>query len=138
MNRHYNGQTRKDDKTNNDLQNTRKLKINTKVMNVRCNTNLHPCIFIKCSYISGLPAVITMASYFPDVTVNDIPFPQALRQLEEAGAAVVGLNCSRGPKSMLPLLREIRKVCKVVIRCLEHRANNLDVFSVYAVRKTMT
>lgn len=55
-----------------------------------------------------------MASYFPDVTVNDIPFPQALRQLEEAGAAVVGLNCARGPKSMLPLLREIRKVCKVV------------------------
>ncbi|XP_076096217.1 S-methylmethionine--homocysteine S-methyltransferase BHMT2-like [Mytilus galloprovincialis] len=60
----------------------------------------------------GLPAVITMAAYFPDITVDDIPFPQALRKLEEAGAAVVGLNCARGPKTMLPLIKEIRKVCK--------------------------
>ena len=54
-----------------------------------------------------------MAAYFPDITVDDIPFPQALRKLEEAGAAVVGLNCARGPKTMLPLIKEIRKVCKV-------------------------
>ncbi|CAG2253942.1 BHMT [Mytilus edulis] len=47
-------------------------------------------------YGKGLPAVITMAAYFPNITVDDIPFPQALRKLEEAGAAVVGLNCARG------------------------------------------
>lgn len=62
-----------------------------------------------------MPAVITMASYSPDVTLNDITFPEAMKLLEDAGADVVGLNCSRGPKTMLPLLKEIRKVCKVYV-----------------------
>ena len=57
--------------------------------------------------------MITIAPYVPDVTSDDVPIPQALRQLEELGADVVGLNCARGPGSMLPLLRECRKVCKV-------------------------
>lgn len=63
----------------------------------------------------GLPAVITMTAYFPDVTTDEIPIPDAMRRLEEAGAAVVGLNCGRGPETMLPLLRKIRKVCKVIV-----------------------
>ena len=54
-----------------------------------------------------------MTAYLPDKTLDDVPIPEACRRLEEAGATVVGLNCGRGPKSMLPLLREIRKVCKV-------------------------
>ena len=49
----------------------------------------------------------------PDHTVDDVLFPEACRRLEESGAAVVGLNCARGPSSMLPLLKEIREVCKV-------------------------
>ncbi|XP_071114864.1 betaine--homocysteine S-methyltransferase 1-like, partial [Haliotis cracherodii] len=63
-------------------------------------------------YGKGLPAVITMAAYVPDRTTDDVPFPQAMRRLEEEGAAVVGLNCARGPATMLPLLREIRQTCK--------------------------
>ncbi|KAK6170800.1 hypothetical protein SNE40_019105 [Patella caerulea] len=39
-------------------------------------------------YGNGLPAVITLAPYGPKRTVDCVPFPQALRQLEEAGAAV--------------------------------------------------
>ena len=61
---------------------------------------------------TGLPAVITMVPYSSKRTVDGVPFPQALRQLEEGGAAVVGLNCGHGPDTMLPLLREIRQVCK--------------------------
>ena len=64
-------------------------------------------------FISGLPAVITMTAFVPDTTLDDIPFPEALRRLEEAGAAVVGLNCSRGPSTMMPLLKDIRAVCQV-------------------------
>lgn len=60
----------------------------------------------------GCPAVITMAAYFPDQTTDNVPFPEALKRLEDQGAAVVGLNCSRGPETMLPLLKEVRKVCK--------------------------
>lgn len=66
------------------------------------------------SYIAGLPAVITMAAHIPDKTTDDIPITEALKRLEDQGAAVVGLNCSRGPAVMMPLMREIRKVCKVM------------------------
>ncbi|RUS75368.1 hypothetical protein EGW08_016858 [Elysia chlorotica] len=63
-------------------------------------------------YGNGLPAVVTMAPYSRDTTLEDIPLPDALRQLEVAGADVVGLNCSRGPETMMPLLEEARKTCK--------------------------
>jgi hypothetical protein len=63
--------------------------------------------------LSGVPAVITLTAYVPDMTTDDIPIPEACRRLEEAGAAVVGLNCGRGPRTMLPLIKDIRKVCKV-------------------------
>jgi betaine-homocysteine S-methyltransferase len=33
---------------------------------------------------------------------------EACRRIEAAGADVVGLNCLRGPATMLPLLREVR------------------------------
>ncbi|XP_071145299.1 S-methylmethionine--homocysteine S-methyltransferase BHMT2-like [Mytilus edulis] len=75
---------------------------------------------------NGLPAVITLTPYGPDITTDDVPIPEACRRLEKAGAAVVGLNCGRGPATMLPLLRKVRKVCKgpiaalpVAFRCTE-------------------
>jgi len=61
---------------------------------------------------NGMPAVITLALYTPDLTTDDVPAVEALRRLEVAGADVVGLNCARGPATMLPVLREARKVCK--------------------------
>lgn len=67
---------------------------------------------------AGVPAVMTLTPYVPDITLDDVPFPKACRELEEAGAAVVGLNCSRGPETMLPLLRKIRQVCKGPIAAL--------------------
>ena len=71
-------------------------------------------LFITRS-ISGLPAVVTITAYIPDTTLDDVPIPEACRRLEEAGATVVGINCSRGPSTMIPLIREIRKVCEVCI-----------------------
>jgi len=61
---------------------------------------------------SGMPAVITLACYFYDKTTDDVPIPQALRELELMGADVVGINCGRGPATMMSLLRECRKACK--------------------------
>ena len=57
--------------------------------------------------------MITLTPTSYDVTMDGVPVPQALRQLEVLGADVVGLNCARGPKTMLPLLRECRKICQV-------------------------
>ena len=54
-----------------------------------------------------LPSVVTFAST-SDRTMDGYAFDDACRQLEERGADVVGLNCSRGPATMLPLLETIR------------------------------
>jgi betaine-homocysteine S-methyltransferase len=57
---------------------------------------------------AGLPAVVTLAVHQEPVTFEGWPVAEACKRLEDAGAAVVGLNCIRGPKTMLPLLLEIR------------------------------
>ena len=69
----------------------------------------------RSCFFTGLPAVVTLTANIPDITLDDIPFPEACRRLEEAGAAVVGINCSRGPATILPLLRDVRKAIKVKV-----------------------
>ena len=56
----------------------------------------------------GLPAVVTLASTQPDRTRDGYPYAEACRILAAEGATVVGLNCDRGPATMLPLLAQIR------------------------------
>jgi betaine-homocysteine S-methyltransferase len=53
-------------------------------------------------------AVITLAMHQADVTREDWVVADACRRIADAGADVVGLNCIRGPATMMPLLREIR------------------------------
>ncbi|KAL4233484.1 hypothetical protein ACF0H5_008165 [Mactra antiquata] len=76
----------------------------------------------------GVPAVITIAAHFPDCTTDDVPIPEACKRLEDEGAAVVGINCSRGPDVMMPLLKEIKKVCKGPIAALPvpYRTNDKE------------
>ena len=62
-----------------------------------------------------VPAVITLCSTESNLTHDGIPLPEACRRLEEAGADVVGLNCSRGPVTMLSAIKEVKKACKVTI-----------------------
>ena len=57
---------------------------------------------------AGLPAVVTMAMPQDPVTREGWSAAEVCARLEDAGADVVGLNCFRGPRTMLPLLREIR------------------------------
>jgi methionine synthase I (cobalamin-dependent) len=58
---------------------------------------------------AGLPAVVTMAMPQDPVTREGWSAAEVCKRLEDAGADVVGLNCFRGPHTMLPLLREIRQ-----------------------------
>ncbi|XP_070568437.1 betaine--homocysteine S-methyltransferase 1-like [Ptychodera flava] len=75
-------------------------------------------------YGNGLPAVITLAPFVVStkngqaITADMVPLTEACKKLEEAGADVVGLNCGRGPATMMPLMEEIRKVCKGPLACL--------------------
>src|SRR5215210_8556404 len=54
-----------------------------------------------------LPSIVTFAST-SDRTMDGYELDAACRRLEDRGADVVGLNCSRGPATMLPLLEAIR------------------------------
>ena len=56
----------------------------------------------------GLPAMVTFASVHPEHTYDGYDYVTACKTLADAGATIVGLNCSRGPATMEPLLREIR------------------------------
>jgi betaine-homocysteine S-methyltransferase len=55
-----------------------------------------------------LPAVITIGILREPMTRDGHPPEEACKQLEQHGADVVGLNCHRGPATMLPLLKNIR------------------------------
>ena len=59
-----------------------------------------------------MPAVVTLTPNSA-MTYDGVPLSTALRTLEELGADVVGINCFRGPDTMLPLMRDVRKECKV-------------------------
>ena len=56
---------------------------------------------------TNLPAVVTLAIHRNGVTLDGMAPEDACKRLEDAGADVVGLNCSRGPDTLLPLLGPI-------------------------------
>jgi betaine-homocysteine S-methyltransferase len=66
---------------------------------------------------AGQVAVITLAAH-KGRTREGWSWANAARRLEQAGADVVGLNCTRGPASMLPLLAEMRKAVKCHVAAL--------------------
>ena len=67
---------------------------------------------------AGLPAVVTLAVHRPLETREGWSVPEACKRLADAGADVVGLNCIRGPRTMLPLLREISPAVDVPVAAL--------------------
>jgi len=73
----------------------------------------------------GLPSVVTFASTEPR-TIDGYDFDEACKRLEAAGADVVGLNCSRGPETMLPLIEKIRAAvdCHVAAQPVPYRTNS--------------
>jgi betaine-homocysteine S-methyltransferase len=67
---------------------------------------------------AGLEAVATLAIHRDPVTREGLAPAEACRRLADAGAAVVGLNCIRGPRTMLPLLGAIRAAVDVGVAAL--------------------
>jgi betaine-homocysteine S-methyltransferase len=57
---------------------------------------------------SKKPAVITLAMHRESHSRDGFSPAEAAKRLEAAGADVVGLNCHRGPATMLPMIRDIR------------------------------
>jgi betaine-homocysteine S-methyltransferase len=57
---------------------------------------------------SGLEVVLTIAPMTADEMADGVGIVETCQRVEQAGADVVGMNCFRGPQTMLPWLREIR------------------------------
>ncbi len=53
-----------------------------------------------------VPAVVNFIS-LSDKTSDGYTYDVACKMMSERGAVVVGLNCGRGPKTLLPLLRKV-------------------------------
>ena len=67
---------------------------------------------------SGLPSVLTISPMGENIMRDGVSIIDTCRELEQRGADVVGMNCFRGPNTMLPYLKEIRKVLKCHIAAL--------------------
>ena len=73
----------------------------------------------------GLPAMVTLAPTQPDQTRDGYGYAEACRILAAEGAQVVGLNCDRGPLTMLPLVADIREAvdCAVAVQPVPYRTD---------------
>jgi len=58
---------------------------------------------------SGKPAVITIAPMGENILRDQWDIIATCKELEQRGADVVGMNCFRGPGTMMPYLAQIRK-----------------------------
>jgi betaine-homocysteine S-methyltransferase len=67
---------------------------------------------------AGLTAVVTLAVHQAEWTRDGWTPEDACRRLADAGADVVGLNCIRGPRTMLPLVARIRDAVDIHVAAL--------------------
>lgn len=67
---------------------------------------------------TGAPSVITLSMHREGVTRDGRTAADACRALADAGADVVGLNCARGPATMLPLVAEVVAAADVPVAAL--------------------
>jgi betaine-homocysteine S-methyltransferase len=68
--------------------------------------------------VADVPAVVTLAIHRSGRTREGIAPAEACRVLRDEGSAVVGLNCTRGPDTMLPLLGAIVEAVDVPVAAL--------------------
>src|SRR6516162_3440687 len=73
----------------------------------------------------GLPAMVTLAPTQPGQTRDGYEYADACRILAAEGAQVVGLNCDRGPRTMVPLITRIREAvdCAIAIQPVPYRTD---------------
>lgn len=72
-----------------------------------------------------LPAMVTLASVQPAQTRDGYDYVEACKILADHGADIVGLNCDRGPQTMLPLIERVRASvsCYVAAQPVPYKTN---------------
>ncbi|MAJ22282.1 MAG: homocysteine methyltransferase [Candidatus Pelagibacter sp. TMED64] len=67
---------------------------------------------------TNLPIVITIAPMGENIMRDGLSIVDTCKELEQRGADVVGMNCFRGPETMMPYLKKIRKSLKCHVAAL--------------------
>jgi len=67
---------------------------------------------------AALPKVITIAPMGENRMRDDWSIVDTCKELEQRGADVVGMNCFRGPATMLPYLKDIRRATSCHVAAL--------------------
>ena len=75
-------------------------------------------IALEAIKAAGLPAVVTLIIHREPIVRGGATPAEACKRLEDAGADVVGLNCARGPDTLLPLLGPIREAVSCHVAAL--------------------
>ncbi len=73
---------------------------------------------LEAAKASGLPVVLTLAPMASNNMQDGVSVVDTCKELEQRGADVVGLNCFRGPETMMPYLKEIRAAVKCHVGAL--------------------
>ena len=73
---------------------------------------------LDCIRQSGLPAVVTIAPMGENILRDQWDIIDTCKELEQRGADVVGMNCFRGPTTMMPFLRQIREAVSCHVAAL--------------------
>ena len=63
---------------------------------------------LEVAKAAEVPVVLTIAPMAMDEMADAVGIVETCQRLEQAGADVVGMNCFRGPQTMMPWLRRIR------------------------------
>ncbi len=77
---------------------------------------------------TGLPTVVTLAVHREETVFDGLSVVESCRRLEAAGADVVGLNCARGPQTLLPVVERVRKAvsCHVAALPVPYRTTEAE------------
>jgi betaine-homocysteine S-methyltransferase len=72
-----------------------------------------------------LPAMVTLASVQQSLTRDGYDYVEACKILADHGADIVGLNCDRGPETMLPIIENLRSAisCYVAAQPVPYKTN---------------
>ncbi len=83
-------------------------------------------IALEVAKQSGVPVVVTFALHRGGGLRDGDPVDVACKKLEDAGADVVGLNCARGPATILPFAKKVREAvsCHVAAVPVPYRTGN--------------
>ena len=73
---------------------------------------------LKVMKKSGLPSVITIAPMGENIMRDGVSILDTCKRLEQLGGDVIGMNCFRGPNTMMPYLKKIRKALKCHVAAL--------------------